>query len=371
VEACALPRNTERISALAAEIRDPELLLLLAEDHGVIAHLAMALAEVPDARISAALLHALRTRHRLQLFFSLAMAGELFRVLDLLRHSEIDSLVVKGPVLSVRAYGDPAARRYADLDLLVRHADMLRATQVLVAAGYNSRVLPEAIRAGKIPGEYQFRHPGTKIVLELHTERTFRHFPRPLPIENYFRNKTSLLLDSRPVPVLPPESEFVFISIHGAKDFWERLMWISDVAAIVHNHPETDWKRVRADAAEVGAERMVRLALLLAKRLLRVPVPAEMRDEVSSDPACLQLAREVESWLPYAGYATPPIARRAKFRFRLHGRMLAGAAYLLRLSLTTTEHDWSTDEGAPRSRLGGFLHRPFRLVKKYDRNADS
>jgi hypothetical protein len=356
---------------LAADVSNPESLICLAEDHGVLAHLAGALAVLPDSRVPSALRVSLRARHRVQALLSLTMTAELFRVLNLLRDSEIDALVVKGPALSVRAYGDPTVRRYVDLDFLVRHTDIPRACQVLVVAGYESRVLEEAIRAGKIPGEYQFRHPGSKLVLELHTERTFRHFPKPLPIENYLRNKTSLLLDGRPVPVLPPEDEFVFISIHGAKDFWERLMWISDVAAIVHNHLEIDWKRVCKCAAEVGAERMVRLPLLLAERLLRVPVPAEMKDEVSRDTACLQLAREVETWLPYAGYATPSAAKRARFRFRMHGRALAGIAHLLRLSFTTSEQDWSTSDGTRRSRLGGFFHRPFRLVKKYGRNADS
>ena len=371
IEACALPRDLGRISALAGEISDPESLIRLAEDHGVLAHLSGSLAGLPDARVSSALRDSLRARHRVQLLFSLTMTAELFRALNLLRQSEIDALVVKGPVLSVRAYGDPAVRRYVDLDLLVRHADILRASKVLVAVGYKSRVSEEAIRAGKIPGEYQFRHLGNKVVLELHTERTFRHFPRPLPIENYLRSKNSLLLDGRPVPVLSPEEEFVFISIHGAKDFWQRLIWISDVAAIVHNHPELDWKGVRMRAAEVGAERMVRLALLLAERLLRAPLPKEMKDEVRRDAACLHLAREVETWLPYAGYATPSAAKRANFRFRVHGRAFAGAAYLLRLSLSTSEQDWSSEDGNLLSRLGGFFRRPVRLMKKYGRNADS
>jgi len=299
------------------------------------------------------------------------MTAELFRILELFRQSEIECAVVKGPVLALRAYGDPAARQYADLDLLVRQSDIARAAELLVAAGYKSRVPAAAIRASKIPGEYLFRGPETEIIFELHTERTLRYFPLPLPIEEYFQRKTSLRLDGHAVPALSAEDDFILISVHGATHFWERLMWICDVAAMIHNHPELDWKRIRQSAADVGAARMVRLALLLAERLLGVAVPEEMKSAVAGDSACAQLAQQIESWLPYGGYAAPTIAQRAKFRFRMRGGGFAGAAYLARLTFATTEEDWPADAGARPSGLGEILRRPVRLAKKYRRNADS
>jgi hypothetical protein len=279
-------------------------------------------------------------------------------------------VVVKGPVLSLRAYGDPAARRYVDLDMIVRHAEIGRAAEILTAAGYQSKVPGEAIRAGKVPGEYLFRRPGTQVIFELHTEKTFRYFPRPLPVEDYFARKTSLLLDGQPVPALSPEDEFVLICIHGAKHFWERLMWISDVAAMVHSRADLDWQLVRKAAEDVGASRMVRLALVLAKRVLRAAVPAAMRQEVTSDPACEGIAKQIESWLPYSGFAAPPFAGRALFRFQMRGGWLAGAGYLARLSVSTTEEDWAAGADGTATRIGEILRRPFRLARKYRRDVD-
>jgi hypothetical protein len=299
------------------------------------------------------------------------MAAELFRILEILRKCGIECVVVKGPVLSLRAYGDPSARQYADLDLLLRQRDIPRAAEILVDAAHDSRISAEAIRGGKIPGEYRFRGQASKIILELHTERTMRYFPSTLRIEEYFQRKTSLSFDGRVVPALSAEDEFVLISVHGATHFWERLMWISDVAAMVHNHPELNWKAIRQSAAEVGAERMIRLALLLAEQFLRVPVPPEMQKAVEADSRCIKLVRSIETWLPSAGYATPAIARRALFRFRMPGSITAGAAYLTRLSLSTTEEDWSAETAGPRSSLGETLFRPFRLAKKYRRGCNS
>lgn len=371
LEACSFPLNKVKLAALAEKIRNDDSLFRLAEEHGVIAHLANALSAIPAPPLPRALIDSLRSRHRSQLLFTLSMTAELFRILELFRQSGIDSIVVKGPVLSLRAYGDPAARQYVDLDLLVRHLNIRRAAEILLAAGYESKVPTEAIAEGRIPGEYLFRRTGTKIVFELHTERTFRYFPRPLPIHEYFQRQTTLPLDGHPVPALSAEDEFVLISIHGAKHFWERLMWISDIAAMVHNHPEMNWLEIRKYATKVGAERMIRVALLLAEKLLGVPVPSEYCEEVAEDSTCASVVQDICGWLPYAGYAAPPLKQRALFRFRMRGRVLAGAGYLTRLSLSTTEEDWTKSAESRRSGLAEMMRRPFRLAKKYRRDPDA
>lgn len=321
-------------------------------------------------QIPPALLQSLRTARKTQTVSTLALSAELFRILDLLQNANLHPAVIKGPSLALRAHGDAASRHYGDIDLLLRHSQVAQASQILAAAGFLARVPDSALQAGKTPGQYFFRRPQSGAVIELHTERTLRYFPRPLPIEDFFQRQTTLSLDGRQLPVLSAEDEFVLISIHGAKHFWERLMWISDIAAMVHHHPELNWPRIRQSAAAVGAERMVRIALLLAESVLRVPVPAEMKREVAADSACAPMVTKIESWLPYAGYDPPPLAQRALFRLRMRGHLLAGARYLTRLSLSTTEEDWSRDPQSPAASLGETLRRPFRLAKKYRRNPD-
>src|SRR5262245_21939627 len=256
---------------------------------------------------------------RAQVFSTMPLIAELFRVFDVLAATKVQTVVVKGPVLSARAFGDPSARHYGDIDFLLRSADIDRAFDALAKAGFEPRISAEAIHAQKAPGQYVFRRPKTGCLVELHTERTLRYFPRPLPIEDFFRRKTSVAIDGRAVPALSAEDEFVLISIHGAKHFWERLMWIADIAAMVHNQRELDWSRVRQTAGDVGAERMARVALLLAERLLRVAVPEEMKREVDADSACLPIVNNVESWLPYAGEKPPALWQRALFRFQMRG----------------------------------------------------
>jgi len=371
-ECCSRPQDSARIAALLRSHPPSDALPRLAEEHGVVAQLVAAIDASDSAppQVSPELVQSLRAARKAQTVSTLALSAELFRILELLQNARLNPAVIKGPSLALRAYGDAAARHYGDIDLLFRHSQVAQASQILAAAGFQARVPPATMQAGKIPGQYFFHRAQSGSVIELHTERTLRYFPRPLPIEEFFQRQTTLTLDGRQLPVLSAEDEFVLISIHGAKHFWERLMWISDVAAMVHHHPEVNWPRVRQSAARVGAERMVRVALLLAERLLRVPVPAEMKREVAADSACAPMVTKIESWLPYAGYDPPPLAQRALFRLRMRGHLLAGARYLTRLSLATTEEDWSDDPQSPAASLGETLRRPFRLAKKYRRNPD-
>lgn len=340
----------------------------LAQSHGVTGYLTQKLRPGGGVlRFAELAQDALREARRRQSLATLALVGELFRVQEILQEARIPAVVVKGPVLSARAFGDPDARHYSDIDFLLCNADIARASRSLAAAGFQPRIPAEAIRAQKDPSQYMFRRAGTGCLIELHTERTMRYFPRGLPIEDFFLRKTTVAIDGRSVSALALEDELVLISIHGAKHFWERLMWISDVAALVHRHPEIDWTRVRRTAADVGAERMVRVALLLTERLLRVPVPAEMRREVDADGACLAIVKKIESWLPYAGQEPPQLVQRALFRFRMRGHLLEGARYLTRLSLSPTEEDWSADADGAATSLRESLQRPFRLAKKYRR----
>ena len=368
MECCALEPDLAGIQAMADEVSDAELFLRLVDAHGVAGNLMAVLPGVPDPQRTLPLLESLRRRRRDHVLSSLAKTAELFRTLELFRNASVECVVVKGPVLSLRAYGDSAARQYVDLDFIVRQSDIPRAAEILVAAGYHSRISTEAIRAGKIPGEYHFRRQSMLTIIELHTERTLRYFPLRFPLEKFFQRKASLSLDGHTIPALSAEDEFVLISVHGATHFWERLMWIADVAAIVQRHAELDWAAVRKSAAEVGAGRMVRLALLLAQDLLGAIVPAEMKNEVMEDSVCRGLVRDIKTWLPYAGYATPAIGQRAMFRFRICETAFTGAAYVARLSFATTEEDWLQAGARQGVGIAEALRRPFRLSRKYRRN---
>ena len=183
--------------------------------------------------VPAEIMQILMEHHRNQIFSTLGMTGELFRLLELFAANDIPALIVKGPALAMQAYGDPTMRSYGDLDFLVRQRNIRRATESLQAAGFQATVPLSAIDAGKIPGQYLFCKTDTKLIVELHNDFTLRYFPRPLPIEEFFGRQIRVCLDGREAPTLSVEDQLVLICIHGAKHLWERLIWIADVAALV------------------------------------------------------------------------------------------------------------------------------------------
>ena len=364
---CASPaRDAPRLSSALAKV-DWERLLLLAEAHGVLAHVA-ACASDARAAIPQEVRQELQERQRTQNFQTLRLTAELFRILEFFGEAKIPSLVIKGPVLAMQAYGDPAMRGYGDLDLLVRQRDIRRATEVMLEAGFEAAVPLRAIDAGKIPGQYLFSKPDSKLLVELHNDLTLRYFPRPLPIEDFFSRHVRVQLDAHEAPAPAVEDELVLICIHGAKHFWERLIWIADVAALVMRQTEMDWERAEASASAVRAGHLLDMGLRLATELLKARLPENVQSRVQEDATATQLVKRVLRWLPAAGNTPPGLFERAAFRMRMCGGLLAAPAYLLRLSLSPTEEDWQRDGQVSRNRFLDVLRRPLRLARKYGRS---
>jgi hypothetical protein len=364
--ACATPQfQPEVISQCLAKNLDWDLLFRLGEDHNVLAVVGLRLQKLDFASVPADARDKFRARIRAQNLFALSMTAELFQILDDFAPARIEPILIKGPVLSLLAYRDSAVRTYADLDLIVRQRDILAASQHMRALGFEPDVPETAIRAGRVPGEYFFARPDTQRIIELHTEPTFRYYPRPMPIDDLYQRSRTVLLDGRPIRALSLEDELLLNCIHGAKHFWERLIWIADIASVVANQPEIDWHRAWQVAQAVGAERMLLVGLQLAADTLGIQVPAQMSAHVSHDPFVPRLSRQISGWLPMAGNASISLPARAIFRARMGGGGLTGALYLLRLSLSPTEEDWVEGSEARGFWLWDALRRPFRLIRKY------
>jgi len=362
--------DLQRVKEQLRQPVDWPVLFKLAEEHGVLGLLAIRLRRRGEAAAPPEVFERLRERQRAQALFTLRLTAEMFRLLDRFAEARVEALVIKGPVLSVRCYGDPGLRHYGDLDLIVRDADILRSTELMLGLGYEPSVPLTAIQAKKIPGEYVFRQTSTKLLVEFHTELTFRYHPRPLPLENLFARQARVDIDSHLVPALSPEDELVLICIHGAKHFWEHLSYIADVAAFLAVQ-ELDWRRVLAAAEEVGGERMLCLGLRLAADVLGAPLPEKVAELRRSDRAIGPLADRIVQRLPARGSAPPGIFERALFRMRMRGGIFSALAYLFRLSFSPTEEDWV--EGAENKRhwLLDALGRPFRLARKYGNDGKS
>jgi hypothetical protein len=367
VECAKAQVDAARLMACLRAPLDWSALIALAEDHGTLGLTAARFANHEQTGIPAENAEEIRAWRRNQALFTLNLTAEMLRLFQSFGSAGIEALVIKGPALSVRCYGDPGLRQYGDLDLIVRDRDILRTTELMTGLGYEPRIPISAIQSKKIPGEYVFRQTRSKLLVEFHTELTFRYHPRPLPLESLFQRQVRVEFDGNAVPALSLEDELVLICVHGAKHFWERLIYIADVAAFVCRQ-QLDWDRAQSAAREVGAERMLYAGLVLAALVLEAPLPEQIAPSVRADKAVAALTRQVMRWLPAAGSAPPGIMERALFRMRMRGGILSSIPYLIRLSVSPTEEDWVAGEESKRHWLLDALGRPLRLARKYGRD---
>ena len=362
---CASPHSDLAIlSALLSKVSWPAL-VTLAEAHGVISLLASCVGQLQENLVPPEFAHKIRELHRAQVLSTLQMTAELFRLSDQFRDAGLDTVLVKGPTLALRAYGDTGARQYGDLDFLVRQKNILRATELMIFAGYNPEIAVQSLSPQKIPGQYLFVRIAAPLLVEFHTERTMRYFPLGLPIEEFFARRQLVSVDGHRIPALAIEDELLLICIHGAKHLWDRLSLVADVAAFVARQTSLNWERTSATARAVGAERMLHTGLLLAGHLLGATLPQNIRARLQSDRSASNLAAKIAMWLPSAGQTHPGLFARALYRVRMGGNVVSGLGYLLRLTFSPTQEDWHT--GMENEHDGRFaaLRRPVRLVKKY------
>lgn len=298
----------------------------------------------------------------------LFLSAELVKVLEAFRGQGVRAIAYKGPTLAVQAYGDVALRDFDDLDIVVQQKDMARADEVMRGLRYRPKldwVLSEGTSEWMAPGEYKYVDEARRAIVELHTEVSLRHFRVRPKMEELAERAVAVTVAGREVATFSVEDGLSMLCVHGAKDFWERIGWVADVAEMLKSHPGVDWEKARRSAESLGAGRMLDLGLVLAADTLDAPVPLQILRRARQDSEIGAVATDLERRLLNRG--EPEVGARARFRFRrsmVRGK-LAGWRYAMRLTLLPAEEDLQMIHlPKPLAPLYVAL-RPLRLLRKY------
>ncbi|HYN15630.1 MAG TPA: nucleotidyltransferase family protein [Terriglobales bacterium] len=302
---------------------------------------------------------------------SLFLTAELMRLLDGFSEHGISVLPYKGPSLAQSLYGDIALRSFSDLDLLVRIGDVQRATEALETLGYAADApVPPARRSAHLAlaSEQMFRRSTSAALVELQWRIVPRYFSVDFDFDWFWRTAVRASLGSRDVPALAPEALLLVLSVHGAKHKWESLVWIADIAQLLHKHPDLDWDSILRSARALGIERLLFLALALAAELLSVQLPGPVAQLVTSDPAIASLCRVVERNLACEVRSVPSFSDHW-FSLRGRERWRDRFRYVARLGLTPNPQDWALLPLPPALAPLYFGIRPLRLLSRTMRSA--
>ncbi|MCZ3385477.1 MAG: nucleotidyltransferase family protein [Actinomycetia bacterium] len=192
--------------------------------------------------------------------------------------------VLKGAALANTVYPDPLQRLFADVDVLVRPADLKEATDALVETG--GRILDKnwSLMASDRRGQVHLRLPsGTLVDLHwslLNSGQVRDRFT--LPTDDLL---TRLAKTTTPtgtvVPILGDVDQLAHVALHAALSGGHRLSWFVDVDRMVRDG-FTDWEELVARATTWRGRAAIGGVLLRGQRVLSTPIPTAVIDELSN-----------------------------------------------------------------------------------------
>ncbi|MGH7451459.1 MAG: nucleotidyltransferase domain-containing protein, partial [bacterium] len=164
-----------KMRALAKREIKWRALLRIANDHKVSPLLYRRLHAHGAEQVPPAILSRLRQQCLENSRRNFFMAGELLRILALLKAHGIEGIPYKGPALAMLAYGDLSAREFGDLDIMVHEKDHLQARDLLAVHGYQLH-LTKAQQMLKYLHHYhyEFTCAGNGARVEIHWQFTER-----------------------------------------------------------------------------------------------------------------------------------------------------------------------------------------------------
>lgn len=359
--------TAERIRELVENGLNWQVLTEAAAAHGVmplLCHhlLAMCPERIPD-----------EWRARLRIDFGRIAQRNLFLTSQMLRLSArfrgqgLSAIPYKGPLLAAQAYGNLTLRQFADLDFAIRQRDLPTAAAILAEegfeAGFGKITASEASQATH--SEYQFIRAEPRVIVEMQTETTLRYFPRPLDFDSLERRLREVPLADGEARAFSPEDTLILLAVHGAKHFWERLMWIADISELIQAAGGMSWDEVFALAKEMNVGRMVRLALAVAHQMLDAPLPESVLQQLRIDSTAQRLAGEIRARFSITAETRLPVFARFRFRVATRDNFLEGLRYGIRLATSPTEPD-RADVPLPKHFSGiHALLRPLLLMWRH------
>ena len=300
---------------------------------------------------------------------NLYLTGEMLRALDSLDGAGVEPIPYKGPALAREAYGDAALRQFVDLDILVRPRDVWGASAALEREGFEPhfklRGAGEREAFLRLSYVQLFTRPGDGLAVELHWGVAPRFFNFPFRVERLWESCGALEVAGRSVRSVAPEFLILLLSVHGNKDLWARLEWVSAIDALLARGPRPDLDATLREAEAHGATRVLLLGLALAKDLLETPLPPNLIGKIGASPAVARLAAGVRRRMFEDDPKVPTLAEQVLFHTRSKDGPRARAVYCSRLALTSTPVDWAAPGLAASLPFARPLARPLRLMKKY------
>ena len=363
-------------AALAAALgtADWDALLRAAEAHGMLGILQRRTADRCPQAVPECAAETLAAAYRAGATRGLRQEARLREVLGRLVESSIPCVPFKGPTLAQLVYGDVGLRYASDLDVLVGAADVARAAELLVHAGWRLASQGQTDQHDLLePAECELllQHSATGLFLELHWRTGPRFAHASFPAEPLIARARPCDLLGGEATCLDDSDHFLVLCLHGATHRWDRLELVCTIAEFIARDLVSDWPELLQRAARLECRRRVLVAAALARGLAGVGLPPAVAAALSDDPGAERLALAAAADLrPVPGPLSGPRRLRS---IVWQAAVLDTPGERLRHLVARTvvpggrDLDWLA---VPRPLSGAYyLVRPFRLAAQYARRA--
>jgi len=343
--ACSEGNSQQKLDSLRARLRSPirwKILFDLADRHGVQPLLSQALLSVPGL-IPSEQTSALKQAFQANLHKSLLLSRELIRIVDRLSGMGIEVMPYKGLAVAETIYGDIALRQSGDLDLMIRAGDLPRIREAVRELGYTPHAsLSRAEERAYLKSGYEFAFDGAAgpNLLELQWAIQPSFYAVDFDMDGLFQRAVMATVAGCPMKTPCMDDLFVVLSLHAAKHVWGRLIWLCDLARVMHQ-PKLNWNQIASHATELGVARILRVTLALASRLLDTPIPKQAECKLPPETAALRLADEIQPHI--ASETAYDVESLAYFRLMLNLRERPAdrLRFLSRLVFTPGPGEWA------------------------------
>ena len=276
-------------------------LVQLAIDHRVLPLVCHNLNHHAPSQVPADLMTQLKyqtQRNQLRVF---GLMGALVKAIQQLREKGIVAVPFKGGMLSLEAYGNPTLRSFDDIDLWVSSENFFVLREVLASQGYMPYQTSLATESEHQycweMGEYSLMNGDTDVGLDVHHRLMAGDCSMAVDFSRCWHRVEETQVMGHAVPTLRREDMMIYLCANGMKDGWSYLRSVCDVAALMTHETPLDWGFILEEAKSMKAFRMVRLGVMLAHRLLDVPLPIQfykLKPDVTvrrmCDRICLRLS---------------------------------------------------------------------------------
>ncbi|HEU5227211.1 MAG TPA: nucleotidyltransferase family protein [Ktedonobacteraceae bacterium] len=213
------------------------------------------------------------------------------QVFAALNSANIPLMVLKGADIAMTCYPQPDLRYFDDVDLMVRPEDLAATMAILERLGYSYH---QEYRFEEISGQrsgfvYAKLVAAGYVVFEVHTAPHANELGVTFNVADLWQRARPVTLHGVQVHAMGPEDLLLFLCWHYRSHFFERLIWLYDVAILLLAYgSQLDWNLLYHLARRQGMLASIYYALGWCQQLFDVVLPPEAQLERFAPPRYVQ-----------------------------------------------------------------------------------